>query len=113
MTPGANLPVNEKTGLQVYFPGFDTVLSHINCPVLAVFGEKDSQVDWRKTKQLYSETIGKNSSAMLTIQTFADGNHNLFKCQTGGFREKLDKIEFCEGYLEAMSGWMKGIKSGK
>jgi pimeloyl-ACP methyl ester carboxylesterase len=100
-------PVNEKTGLQVYFPGFDSVLNRINCPVLAIFGEKDSQVDWQKTLVLYKNTMGSNPRTMLTIQTFPDGNHNLFECKTGGLREKLNKVKFCDGYFESMSVWLK------
>jgi pimeloyl-ACP methyl ester carboxylesterase len=104
---GKDLPVNEKTGLKVYFPGMDTVLGKINCPVLAIFGEKDSQVNWRKTMKLYKHSLGKKPGATLTVKTFPDGNHNLFKCKTGGFREKLDKIEFCNGYFESMALWLK------
>jgi pimeloyl-ACP methyl ester carboxylesterase len=102
-------PVNEQTGLQVYFPDFDKVLGKLNCPVLAISGEKDSQVDWQKTIALYQKSIGKTTPATLTVKTFPDGNHNLFKCKTGGFREKLDKIEFCEGYFDTMSAWLKGL----
>jgi pimeloyl-ACP methyl ester carboxylesterase len=104
---GKNFPINEKTGLQVYVPGLDTLLRKVHCPVLAIFGEKDSQVDWQKTMQLYKRTIGKNPAATLTIKTFPNGNHNMFKCKTGGLREKLEKIEFCDGYLDTMSSWLK------
>lgn len=104
---GENMPVDEKTGLQIYIPDFDKMLDKVNCPVLAVFGEKDSQVDWQKSLALYKNTIGKNPRATLTVKTFPDGNHNLFKCKTGGFREKLEKIEFCEGYVETMITWLK------
>jgi len=100
-------PVNEKTGLQVYFPGFDKVLRQVNCPVLAIFGEKDSQIDWRKTITLYKKNIGTNPQSTLMIKTFPNGNHNLLRCKTGGLREQLDKMEFCDSYFESMSGWLK------
>jgi pimeloyl-ACP methyl ester carboxylesterase len=103
---GENMPINEKTGLQIYFPDFDKVLDKVNCPVLAIFGKKDSQVDWRKTKALYKETIGKNPHTTLAIKTFPNGNHIIETCKTGGYREKLEKREFCEGYLETMSSWL-------
>lgn len=104
---GENMPVDEKTGLQVYFPGFDTVLNKIGCPVLAIFGEKDSQVDWRKTIALYRRTVCKNSTATLTVRTFPDGNHIIYKCKTGGYREKLPRYEYCDGYVAAMLSWLK------
>ncbi len=98
--------IDDESGLQVYIPGFEQILSKVNCPVLALFGEKDSQVDWRKTMQLYNRTIGKNPNAELTIKTFPDGNHNIQQCTTGGFREKLKPKKFCDGYYETMSTWL-------
>lgn len=99
---GENI-VDEKSGLQIYIPDFDKILQKVNCPVLAIFGEKDTQVNWQRTKKLYKKTIGKNPRATLTIKTFPNGNHNIYECITGGFREKLTKREICEGYFETMS----------
>ena len=33
--------LDKTTGLQVYVPGFEELLSSIKCPVLALFGEQD------------------------------------------------------------------------
>lgn len=102
---GENI-VDEKTGLLVYVPEFEKTLKNINCPVLALFGEKDSQVDWRKTMALYRETIGMNRDADLTIRTFPDCNHNMVQCTTGGYREILTEMRLCDGYYDAMSSWL-------
>jgi len=77
--------------------------------VLAIFGEKDRNVNWRNTVALYSETIGKNPNASLTIRTFPDGNHNLQQARTGGLREMLQASEHraSDGYYEAMSDWLR------
>lgn len=109
---GENI-VDEKSGLQIYIPEFNKVLHKVNCPVLAIFGEKDTQVNWQRTRQLYKKTIGKNPLASLTIKTFPNGNHNIYDCKTGGFREKLTKREFCGGYYETMSIWLKDNKFDK
>src|SRR5688572_31646632 len=47
----------------------------------SLFGEKDRNVDWRKTRALYAETIGRNPRARLTVRTFPDGNHNLHRSE--------------------------------
>jgi uncharacterized protein len=101
--------VDPASGLMIYVPGFETILSHVNVPVLAIFGEKDSNVDWRKTSALYARTIGRNPKASLTIRTFPDGNHNLQQSRTGGFREMLEMTERrqSEGYHEAMEDWLR------
>ncbi|WP_350285410.1 alpha/beta hydrolase [uncultured Croceitalea sp.] len=99
--------LDAETGLQVYIQDFETLLLNIKCPVLALFGETDKHVDWRKTKALYERTLGKTTA--LTITSFSDCNHNLFACETGGFYEFQDNglpWKRCEGFLETMEGWL-------
>lgn len=98
---------DQETSLLIYIENFDVILSNVNCPVLAIFGEKDKNVDWRKTKALYERTIAPNTD--LTIRTFPDGNHNLFQCKTGGFYEMQDgDLPWIrsEGFLKSMSAWL-------
>ena len=97
-----------QDSLAVYIENFEDILASISCPVLAIFGEKDKNVDWKKTKALYERVIGPNAD--LSFRTFPDGNHNLYQCKTGGFYEMQDDglpWNRCEGYLEAISGWLK------
>jgi uncharacterized protein len=97
----------DSTNLVVFVPNFSAVLNTIHCPTLAIFGEKDCMVDWRKTKTLYEATLRKNLNTKLTIKTFRDGNHAMLKCQTGAFNEKLEKYEFCDNYIETIRVWLK------
>jgi hypothetical protein len=100
---------DDRTGLWVYLKDFDALLKNIKCPVLALFGANDSQVNWRKTKKLYEETIGKNPNSELTIKTFENCNHSLQKCVTCGYQEDLSayKWEACDNYYETMGNWLK------
>lgn len=106
--------VDAATGLMIYVPHFEHVLSQVNIPVLAIFGEKDRNVNWRNTAALYANTIGKNPNASLTIRTFPDGNHNLQQARTGGLREMVEMSEHrpSSGYFEVMTDWLrtKGLK---
>ena len=99
-----------KSGLWVYIENFDQILSKVNCPVLAIFGEKDSQVDWRATKALYDQVYEEKGN--LTVKTFPNGNHVLQKSKTGGWREDLSASNwaFCDGYFETMRVWLKDQK---
>lgn len=100
--------LDSETGLQVYIEGFDSILSEITCPVLAVFGENDKNVDWTKTKALYKNTLGKNTD--LSIISFPNCNHNLFQSKTGGFYEMEDEnLPYlrCVDFLNAMTAWLK------
>ena len=101
--------VDQATGLMIYVPHFEKMLASVNVPVLAIFGEKDRNVNWRNTLALYSKTIGKNPNASLTIRTFPDGNHNLQQAQTGGLREMMEMNEHraSAGYYETMTEWLR------
>lgn len=99
--------IDAESGLQMYVKNFETILSNINCPVLALFGENDRNVDWTKTKLLYENTLGRNTD--LTIKTFPDCNHNFFKSETGGFYEFQDNNlpwNRCDGFLDTMTDWL-------
>jgi alpha/beta superfamily hydrolase len=102
--------LDEDSGLQVYIEDFDSILSDIKCPVLAIFGENDMNIDWVKTKSLYKTTL---SHTNLTIKSFPDCNHNMFHSKTGGFYEMQDKNlprERCNGFLDAITNWLNEIE---
>ncbi len=104
-------PFDTETNLQVYIKDFESILSNINCPVLALFGEKDKHVDWRKTRALYEKTLGNTTD--LTVKSFPDCNHNIYKCKTGGFYEFQDNDfprERCDGYLKAIASWLNELE---
>jgi len=99
-----------ETGLQVYIPDFEETLAQVNCPVLALFGEKDMNVDWTQTRALYERTL--TASTSLTVTTFPTANHNLFICKTGGFYEFQDHglpWNRPEGYLKTMYDWLRNL----
>ena len=99
---------DETTGVRVFVPDFDKILSDIKCPVLAVFGEMDSQVNWRSTQSLYKNTMGARQTSQLEIKTLPNCNHNIMKCDTGGLHENLEKYsgEMCDDYFATMQTWL-------
>lgn len=100
--------LDEETSVPVYIEDFDLLLSNVKAPVLALFGENDMNVDWKKTKLLYEKTIAPNTD--LTIKSFPNCNHNIFECKTGGFYEFQDNdlpYVRCNGFLDAIENWLK------
>ena len=100
--------LDEETGLQVLVEDFESILSGVKSPVLALFGEMDMNVDWKKTKSLYERTLGPNTD--LTIRSFPHCNHNILECQTGGFYEFQDNNltrKRCDGFLDTIKEWLK------
>jgi hypothetical protein len=98
-----------ETGMTIFVDGFDEMLHGLDVDVLALFGEKDRNVDWRKTRALYEETIGRNPRATLSVRTFPDGNHNIDVSETGGIREMRGMSEHRKsaGYYEAQLDWLR------
>ncbi|MEM8897285.1 MAG: CocE/NonD family hydrolase [Bacteroidota bacterium] len=98
-----------ESGLWVVINDFDKTLLNMHCPVLAIFGANDSQVDWRKTKKLYEETIGTNPDSELTVSVFEQCNHSLQKCITCAWGEDLSSLQWqaCDNYYETMEKWLK------
>ena len=74
---------HEASRLMIYVANFRENLERIHCPVLALFGEKDSIVHWRSTIALYEQTLGRDDGSRLTVRTFPACNHNLQRCRTG------------------------------
>ncbi|WP_422859990.1 CocE/NonD family hydrolase [Flagellimonas sp. S174] len=101
-----------ESGLWVYIDDFDKTLLKITCPVLGLFGAKDSQVDWHKTKKLYEETMGVNPKADLSVRVFENCNHVLQKCVTCAWQEDLSALNWapCDSYYETMQEWLKEQK---
>ena len=99
--------LDAATGLPIHIENFDALLSKVDIPVLALFGESDMNVDWRKTKALYEKSLGPNTE--LTVETFANCNHSILQCKTGGiyeFRDNKLPYKRCKGFLEAIENWL-------
>ena len=101
---------DNQTASIIMIPEFSKILKQIQCPVLAIFGEKDTQVDWRKTIDYYQQTIGQNDKSRLTIKTFPNCGHPILKCRTCGI-DYSDLKEFnyepCDNYNDTM---FEGLK---
>ena len=100
--------IDERTRLRIYVPDFPAMLTSIDVPVLALYGEKDTNVDWRASKELYEQTIGKRQHGRLTVVTFPDGDHNFNKSETGGISEAKESgpRESVEGLIPTMLDWI-------
>ena len=93
----------------IFINAFDEMLSSLDVDVLAIFGEKDLNVDWRKTRAFYQDTIGQNPSATLAVETYSNADHNLHVAETGSIREMQSMTApiKAEGYYEAQTTWLE------
>lgn len=97
---------DDNTGLPIIVRDFDRVLNKISVPVLAIFGDNDRHVDWRRTKALYERTMGSKEPSSLTVKVFAGADHSIRMSKTGGYFETMQReywqTPYAEGYYEAM-----------
>jgi hypothetical protein len=100
--------VDDDLCAYIFIEDFESMLSSLAVDTLAIFGEKDLNVDWRKTRQLYEQTIGRNPDASLTIVSFEDADHNLNVSSTGSIREMqaASAPRKSDGYYDVQIDWL-------
>ncbi len=93
----------------VWIENFDHMLSSLDIDVLALFGEKDLNVNWRKTRDLYTTTIGENPNASLFVRTFPDADHALNVAETGSMKEMqaMSTRTKTQDYFEVQTRWLQ------
>lgn len=90
-------------------------LKNIKCPVLAVYGDKDLNVDVNQSISVYREQFKKSGHNDYTIKVYKGGTHaltkdKLFKDGKISFFEILIYGEgiYVDGYLDLITNWIKG-----
>lgn len=117
----SNLPVELKQNMQAvlqqlkspymqYFLALDTRdrLPDIQCPVLALNGTKDTQVDYQKN--LDALTNGLPSNALNEIKAFDGLNHLFQNCKTGAVSEYATiEQTISPEVLQLITQWLKSL----
>jgi pimeloyl-ACP methyl ester carboxylesterase len=85
------------------------LLAHVACPVLALFGELDSQVDWRESVAAYRAALAANPDC--TIRTFPGADHGLYRSRTGSMQETGrywadGTVRPADGYVDTIIAWL-------
>ena len=110
MCAGGSCPsVDDELCSYVFIEDFDTMLGSLDVDVLAIFAEKDLNIDWRKTLEFYEATIGQNDEASLAIEVFDDADHNLNISETGSILEmrSMTAPQKSDGYYDVQVVWLQ------
>ncbi len=86
-------------------------LRKVGCPVLGIFGEKDTIVDVEESMAGYRSLLAEAGNGDVTLRTFPDANHSIALAKTGSQMEAVKMAEtgervFAPGYVELMGDWL-------
>jgi uncharacterized protein len=124
---GANLPENQKAALRAqaanyispWFRAFITLdpapyLRKVRCPVLALNGELDLQVDPEQNLPVIERALREGGNKRITIRRLPNLNHLFQKARTGLITEYTEIEEtFNPNALEAIRKWLDETVRGK
>jgi pimeloyl-ACP methyl ester carboxylesterase len=87
-----------------------TVLAKVHCPVLAMFGGRDTQVPIDLNRAPLEAALTAAGNRAVTIKTYPDANHLFIKAVTGSVAEypALEKT-FVPGLLDDLATWVAGV----
>lgn len=86
----------------VYWPAVDV-------PVLALYGDKDTEFDWRSGIRVLRRAFAGRPGADLTVRVFKGADHRLCRSKTGAI-DALPTGGGCglvPGYLDTLLGWLR------
>ncbi|MXV52405.1 alpha/beta fold hydrolase [Pedobacter sp. HMF7647] len=106
----ATLVAQTTSPWMLYFLRYDPslALAHVKCPVLALNGEKDMQVDADQNLSAIEQALKKAGNKDVTTVKISSLNHLFQKCETGAIAE-YTRIEqtFYPAALGIMTDWIK------
>lgn len=92
------------------------IIEKMTIPVLAIFGEKDTQVDPFQAAEAYKKALQKAGNPLNQIKLFPDADHAIMLSKTGCIKEQRKRWRssssriFAPGFIELMLDWLSALK---
>jgi len=93
-----------------------TLIEKIAVPVLAIFGEKDTQIDPFQGADAYDKALQKARNPFYQVKLFPEADHGIFLSKTGCLKEQRERYRsnenpgYAPGYIELMQSWLKNLR---
>ncbi|HEX7081700.1 MAG TPA: alpha/beta hydrolase [Gammaproteobacteria bacterium] len=92
----------------------EVFLPAVEAPVLAIWGDRDSEVDWRRAMRAYREAFARGANADVTIRVFEGADHAICTgpaapdetSEADGSAPAAARCPLAEDYLETMTSWL-------
>lgn len=82
------------------------VLANVKCPVLAIYGERDTFLPVERSVRVWRESLKEAGNRDVTFKIFPRGGHSLQEVETGGVKEMTRLTRFVDGYFQTMRDWL-------
>jgi len=91
-----------------------SIVEKITFPVLAVFGEKDTQIPPAFSAEAYRQALHRAGNKHFKVIIFPNADHVIFNTKTGSLKEWEKKfmnkqMDYAPGYLDTMTVWLKNF----
>lgn len=92
------------------------IMENVKIPVLAIFGEKDTQVDPVQGAEGYRNALQKAGNKFFKVVTIPNADHNMRITKTGSLREQKEDYnkeggaKIAPGFLETIESWLGELK---
>jgi len=91
------------------------MVAEARVPVLAIFGEKDNNVDPVQGVRAYKTALESAGNEFYRVEMIPNANHMLFATQTGCAREIAEQVQkgnasFAPGLLTVLAEWLEALR---
>jgi dipeptidyl aminopeptidase/acylaminoacyl peptidase len=89
-----------------------SLVEKITIPVLAIFGEKDTQIDPFQGAAAYEKALKKAGNRFYRVELFPEADHIIILSKTGCLKEQRERSRsiYAPGYIELMQTWLDSLK---
>lgn len=93
-----------------------TLIEKTTIPVLAIFGEKDTQIDPFQGAEAYEKALKEAGNPFYQVEIFPEADHGIILSETGCIKEQRNRWRsstsrgYAPGYIELMQNWLEKIK---
>ena len=87
--------------------GFDPVpvLRQVRCPVLAMYGERDTLVAAKQSAEIWRTALKETGNKDVTVKIFSNGDHGLRETSGGTLKDLSKSRGFVSEYFETQRAW--------
>jgi dipeptidyl aminopeptidase/acylaminoacyl peptidase len=86
-------------------------LERMSCPVLAMWGDKDTSIDVAQAVEAYRRALTKAGKSSFRLLVFPDTAHNMTRTETGRIEEWRREREAIPEFLDTMEEWLMNLRN--